>query len=229
MANGGRYPVHPAGRGGDRRLSTRVSAAARRHVHRLRRRAYADEATGRPEDPRDGVGGRRPVPRALPQRIAHRGVDRQSEHHPDLRRGRGQRGPLHRDALRRGVGPQGAHRQGRAAGSRSVRVDHLPGRQRARRCASARPHPSRHQAGQHPGGSPARRSVARSRLPLGLRPHEAQRVPQRADADRPIHGNRRLRRPGADRGQTGRRTSGHLLARLRVLRMPHRRRSVRAG
>ena len=51
---------------------------------------------------------RRGLPRAVSPRVAARSVARPSERDPDLRRRRGRRRPLHRDALRRRAEPAGA-------------------------------------------------------------------------------------------------------------------------
>ena len=103
------------------------------------------------------------------------------------------------------------------ADDRGARAD----RGRTRRRARARPRPSRREAGQRAArrGGPS--------LPDGLRHHEAGRG--RLDGHRPDGRDARLPRARADPRRAGRRPHRLLRARVRALRVPHRRAAVPAA
>ena len=146
------------------------------------------------------------------------------ERDPCLCGRRGGRARLHRDAPRRGKRPSlGAPpRRPPRAGARD-----RPGRSgglRARRRARTRSRPPRRQAEQRPD---RRAAGAGALLPRRFRHHH--------DAERPAAGRRlaasarhaRLRRARAGPRRSGRRPRGRVLARLPLVRVPHRRGPVR--
>ena len=162
----------------------------------------------------------------LPRALQPRGADRRRapapEHRDGLRRGRGGRPALPRDAVHRGLRPlDRAAQPGPAAPvPRARRLP--PGRRRARRRALAGPDPPRRQARQRADRGP-------HGVPDRLRPDQADR----GVADAADEGGRRgrddpLRRAGADRGRPRRRAHRHLLARLPRLPLPLGRAAVRA-
>ena len=121
---------------------------------------------------------RRPTSAPVPARIAARGLARPSERDPDLRRRRGRRRPLPRDALRERAEPAALLRErGPLPPSGDARIaEQIGGALDA--AHARRPRPPRRQAGEHP-----RRRARRPRLPLRLRAREAHGVAGR-DADR---------------------------------------------
>ena len=163
---------------------------------------------GRAEGPERRALRERRVPRAVRPRVADRGLDRPPEHHPDLRRGRGRRAALHRDALRRGRRPEDADPRGGAALAATGGGSHLAGRaRRSTRRTSARARPPRHQAREHPDrAAAATASVDHAYLAdFGLMKHLVSR--SGADRHRPVPRHGRLRRARAGRGTRDRRTA----------------------
>ena len=164
--------------------------------------------------------------RGLPRPLQPRGADGRRaaapEHRDGLRRGRGGRPAVPRDAVHRGLRPldRAAQPGPAAAVPRARRLP--PGRRRARRRPRARHDPPRHQAGERADRGP-------HRVPHRLRADQADRG--QPDAAHPGRRRRRddpLRRARADRGRPGRRAHRHLLARLPRLPLPHGRAAVRA-
>ena len=155
-------------------LPDRVADRSRRDERRLPRRARAARAAGGAQAARASLLGGRGVPRALRPRVAPRSRARPPERRADLRRRRGRRTALHRDALHRGVRSQDPDPPRGIAGSRADAVHPRAGGGRARRRARAQPHPPRCQAREHPD-----RRAVRARLPDRLRRRQAQR-PRRA-------------------------------------------------
>ena len=156
----------------------------------------------------------------LPRALQPRGADRRRaaapEHRHGLRRRRGGRPALPRDAVHRGLRPRlRAAQPGPPApvpGDRRL----PPGRRGARRRARHGADPPRRQARQRADRGP-------HRVPHRLRPDQARR----GHADPADQGRRRrrhdpLRRAGADRGRPRRRAHRHLLARLPALPLPLR-------
>ena len=81
------------------RIEARVGRGGMGEVYRAG--AAQSRPEGRAQGPRSGACRRRPLPPALPARVADRGQHRPPERHPDLRYRRGRRAALHRHALRR--------------------------------------------------------------------------------------------------------------------------------
>ena len=75
----------------------------------------------------------------------------------------------------------------------------------------------------------SRRGRSRSRVPGGLRDHQARHVAERADLDRPVPGHDRLRGAGADPGHLGAGAGRPVLAGVRAVRVPDRPGPVREG
>ena len=119
-----------------RGLSDREAGRPGRNERRLPGRAGAAEATRCLEAPRTRARRRHPLPRAFPAGVRARSKPRPPERHPDLRRGRDRRDPLHRDALRRRARPQTTDPGGRQARARTGAADPAAGR----RARSTTPH-----------------------------------------------------------------------------------------
>ena len=174
-------------------------------------------------EPRRG----RVVPRALPARVGVGGVDRPSEHRPDLRGRDDRRAALHRHALRRGTRPEGAPaartpRPGDAIGivaQVASALDAAHARGLVHR--DVKPSNVLLDTGARPDGSD---HVYLADFGITRRVSEEPGIGE----DGHLMGTHRLRRPRADRGRGGRRASGCVLARLRALRVPRRRAAVPA-
>ena len=218
----GGHDSGPAPGQGPGRLPDRGADRARRHGPRLPRRAPEAAPARRDQDHRSRAGRERGLPRALQPRGADGRRAAAPEHRDGLRRGRGGRPAVPRDAVHRGLRPLDRPAQPGPAAPlpRARRLP--PGRRRARRRPRPRPDPPRHQARERADRGP-------HRVPDRLRADEADRG--QPDAAHPGGRRRRhdpLRRAGADRGRPGRRAHRHLLARLPRLPLPVRRAAVRA-
>ena len=150
----------------------------------------------------------------LQDRGAPGGLARAPEHRARPPRRPGERRAVPGHAVRAGDEPAPDDRS-QSAATRDDRHDPHPDRRRARRRARARTRAPRRQAGQHPD---LRRDRAHPRIPHRLRADQAPGVDREPDGDRPVGGDRRLRRPGADPGPRDRRPRRRLLAGLRPLR-----------
>ncbi len=212
----------PASGQGRRGLPDRGADRARRHGPGL------SGGTSQPEAAR-GDQADRARPRrggGLPRALQPRGADRRRapapEHRHRLRRRRGGRPALPRDAAHPGLRPRRvpAHPGPAAAVPRARRLP--PGRGRARRRARPGPDPPRRQARERPDRGP-------DGVPHRLRPDEAdRRLAHPAHARGRCRGDDPLRRARADRGRPRRRAQRHLLARLPRLPRALRRAAVRA-
>ena len=132
-------PVHPPGQ--DRR---------RRHGRRLPRRAR-DAAASDGDQAAAPAQRRGNEPAALRARGAAHGAPGQSPHRHDLRlRAHAGGVLLLRDGVPRRAGPRASGQGDRAASRRPGRAHPAAGVRVARRGARRRPHPPRHQAGEHP-------------------------------------------------------------------------------
>ena len=214
LGHDGGHDSRPARGQGRRGLPDRSADRTRRHGPRLPGRAPQPASPRRDQDHRARAGGGVRVPRALQPRGAHRRRAAAPEHRDRLRRGRGGRAALPRDAVHRGQRPlRGpAHPGPSAPVSRARRVP--PGRGRARRSPCPGADPSRRQARQRADRGP-------HRVPDRLRPDEADgRHPYPVDQGRRRRRDDPLRRARADRGRQRRRAHRHLLARLRRLPLP---------
>ena len=198
----------PASGQGRRGLPDRGADRARRHGPGLPGRAPEPGAPRRDQADRARPGRGGGLPRALQPRGADRRRAPAPEHRHGLRRRRGGRPALPRDAAHRGLGPRRVPPQpGPAApvpGARRL----PPGRRRARRRPRAGPDPPRRQARQRADRGP-------HGVPHRLRPDQAgRRLAHPAHARGRRGGHDPLRRARADRGRPGRRAQRHLLARL---------------
>ncbi len=152
----------PRSRFHDRPISSRRAARPGRNGRRLPGRGPAARAQGRAEAVA-GVARRRwHLSRAVPARVAARGVDRARGDRPDLRGGRDGRAAVHRDAVRRRRRPGGAAASGGAAGAGAGGGAGRAAGERAGRSARARPDPPRRQAQQ----CPDRRPMATASTPI---------------------------------------------------------------
>ena len=143
-------------------------------------------------------------PRAVRARVARRRLARPPPHPAHLRGRRGRRPALHRHALRARAGPRRPHRARRAAAPAAHRAPSST-RSPAR---STRPTP---RASSTATSSPATSSSRPAPQPAPTTPtcptsaDQARRVQRGPDPLGPAHGQRRLRRAGADREPADRR------------------------
>ena len=212
-------PSTPRARLRVRRLLDRPAARPRGHGRRLQGDGHRPRSRRGAEAHRAGVDGGRERGGTLQDRGAPGGLARAPEHRAGPPRRRGERRALPGDALRAGDEPAPDDRS-QPAPLRDDRHHHHADRRRARRRARARAGAPRRQAGQHPD---LRRDGAHARLPHRLRADQASGVDRKPDGDRPVGGDRRLRRPRADPGPRDRRSRRRLLAGLRPLRDADRR------
>ena len=218
----GGHDSGPASRPGRSGLPDRGAHRARRHGPGLPGRAPQPAPARRDQDHRARAGGGVGLPRALQPRGADRRRAAAPEHRDGLRRRRGGRAALPRDAVHRGLRPlERAAQPGPAAAlPRARRLP--PGRRRARRRPRPGPDPPRRQARQ-------RADRGSHRVPDRLRPDQADRgLAHAADQGRRRRRHDPLRRAGADRGRARRHAHRHLLARLPRLPLPLGRAPVRA-
>src|SRR6266487_2963417 len=114
-----------------------------------------------------------------------------------------------------------------AAGNRAVPAG--PGRAGAGHRAPPGPGAPRRETGKPADRAGHRRGRSGSRLPGGLRDHQARHVADGADLDRPVPGHGRLRGDEADPGPAGGGPGRPVLAGLRAVRMPDRAGPLREG